>query len=372
MKPGVAARMARLARRTFEDWREDKAQRLGAALAYYAVFSIVPLLAIVVAAASLLFEGDTVREIEGQIATLVTDDAAHMIAEAIRTTNSTMGEGLLATALGLGVLLFGASGVFAQLQDAMNTIWEVKPRPRGGFLGILKDRFLSFTMVLGIGFLLVVSLAASAGIAALSGYASGRYPGLATLWQVSQFAIAFALITVLFALMFKILPDARTAWKDVWIGAAVTALLFNLGKFAIGVYLGRGTVGSAWGAAGAVLVLLLWVYYSAQILLLGAEFTQVYATEYGAGIVPKADAKPVTERRRAQEGMAAVPPEKRGARGEIAGRRRRASAGTDERRAPRASPSPVALVLAALGFTLARRLIGGQQGPPVRDSLDAG
>jgi membrane protein len=170
---------------------------------------------------------------------------------------------------------------------------------------------------------------------------------------VAQFVIAFALVTVLFALMFKILPDARTAWRDVWIGAAVTALLFNLGKFAIGVYLGRGTVGSAWGAAGAVLVLLIWVYYSAQILLLGAEFTQVYATEYGAGIVPKADAKPVTELRRAQEGMAAVPPEKGGT---TTGRRHRPEAGSAKRPARRPSPSPAAWALAALGFTLVRRL----------------
>jgi membrane protein len=256
----------------------------------------------------LVYHGDTVGTIERELAGLVTDDAAHTIAEAIRATRNSLGGGGIATILGIGALLFGATGVFAQLQDAMNTIWEVQPRPGRGILGVVLDRFLSFGMVLGIGFMLLVSLVVSAAISAAATYAGDRLPGIATLGKAVNLGASFLLITALFALMFKYLPDARTAWRDVWIGAAFTSLLFSAGKFGIGFYLGRSHVGSAYGAAGAVLVLLLWVYYSAQILFFGAEFTQVYATSRGAGIVADADARPVTERRRAEQGLASIPP----------------------------------------------------------------
>jgi membrane protein len=297
-----------LLRRTISEWQDDKAQRLGASLAFYTVFSLPPLLLVVVMLVGLVFHGDATSKIEAQMAMLVNDDAARAIGEAIRSTRSSLGGGVLATTLGIGALLFGATGVFAQLQDAMNTIWEVQPRPGRGWRGLIFDRILSFGMVLGIGFLLLVSLVVSAAIAAIATYFGDRLPGIAVLGQVLELAASFVLITTLFALIFKFLPDADTAWRDVWLGAAVTAVLFEAGKVGIGIYLGRSHVASTWGAAGAVLVLLLWVYYSAQILFFGAEFTQVFASTRGAGIIADAEARPVTERRRAQQGLAAVPP----------------------------------------------------------------
>ena len=297
-----------LLRRTVDEWRQDRAQRLGASLAYYTVFSLPPLLLVVIWLVSLVFHGDAVGKIEAQMALLVSDEAARTIAEAIRATRESLGEGWLASTLGVAALVFGATGVFAQLQDAMNTIWEVEPRPGRGIRGLLFDRVLSFGMVLGIGFLLLVSLVVSAGITAFAGFVGGRFPGVALLSQALELTASFVLVTTLFALIFKFLPDAHTAWRDVWIGAVVTSLLFQAGKIGIGVYLGRSQVGSAWGAAGAVLVLLIWVYYSAQILFLGAEFTQVFAATRGAGIVADQGARPVTESRRAQQGMAAAPP----------------------------------------------------------------
>ena len=297
-----------LVRRTVSEWRQDRAQRLGASLAYYTVFSLPPLLLVAVWLVSWVFHGDAIARIEAQLAALVSDDAAHTIAEAIRATRQSVGGGWLATSLGVAAMLLGATGVFAQLQDAMNTIWEVEPAEGRGVLGVIFDRFLSFGMVLAIGFLLLVSLLVSAAIAAFSGYVGDRFPGVAVLAQGLEVAASFLLITTLFALIFKFLPDADTAWRDVMIGAAVTAALFEVGKFGIGFYLGRGHVGSAYGAASVVVVLLIWVYYSAQILFLGAEFTQVYASIRGEGVVVDPDAKPVTERRRAQQGMAADAP----------------------------------------------------------------
>src|SRR5262249_51415293 len=195
--------------------------------------------------------------------------------------------GILATAVSLVVLLLGATGVFAELQEDLNIVWNVESRRPSGIWAAIKDRFLSFVMVLVIGFLLLVSLVASAALTALGKYASELLPQ-STVWlRLAELAISLGLFTLLFAMIYKILPDAEVAWGDVWVGAAVTALLFTIGKFLIGLYLGSSGIGSTYGAAGSLAVFLVWVYYSAQILFFGAEFTQVYAQRRGHSIVPK-------------------------------------------------------------------------------------
>lgn len=290
-----------LLKETFSDWSEDKASRLAASLAYYTIFSIAPLIIIVIAVAGLVFGREAAQgQIEGQIQGLVGDQGGELVQEMVKGA-SNQSTGIIATIIGVITLLFGATGVFGQLQDALNTIWEVTPKPGRGLLGILKDRFISFTMVLGIGFLLVVSLVLSAGLAAVS-----QFTGLDKIAYVGEaitFVISFAVITLLFAMIFKILPDVQVAWGDVWIGAAVTSLLFTIGKFLIGLYLGHSALASSFGAAGALVVILVWIYYSAQILFFGAEFTQVYAKRFGSHIKPAEDAVPVTEEARVQQGM---------------------------------------------------------------------
>src|SRR4029453_13189615 len=197
----------------------------------------------------------------------------------------------------------GASGVFGQLQDALNTIWEVEPRPGRGVLEVVRDRFFSFTMVLGTGFLLLVSLLLSAFLAAAGSYFEARIPGGAVLWEGVHALTSLAVVTGLFALIYRVVPDVEIAWQDVWGGAAVTALLFVVGKACIGLYLGRSSIGSAYGAAGTLLVLLVWIYYSTQFLFFGAEFTQVYANRHGSRLRPAPGAVPVGEREREAQGI---------------------------------------------------------------------
>jgi membrane protein len=221
----------------------------------------------------------------------------------VAAASNRQGGSIVATIIGVVTLLFGASGVFGELQDSLNTIWEVQPKPGLGFFATLKKRFFSFAMVLGVGFLLLVSLVISAALAALGGMLGGAQEDQSLIWKAINFAISFGVTTLLFALIYKILPDAKVQWRDVWIGAVVTALLFSIGKAALGWYLARPTTTSSYGAAGSFVALLLWVYYSAQILFLGAEFTQVYAKMYGSKIQPDEDAVPVTEEARAQQGI---------------------------------------------------------------------
>ncbi len=292
-----------LLKETYNDWSEDKAPRLGASLAYYTVFSLAPLLLIIISIAGLAFGQEAVEgRIVGQLGGLVGQDSAQAIQSMIQSARKPQ-TGVIATGIGLATLLFGASGVFGALHDALNTIWEVEPKPGRGVLGMLRDRFVSFTMVLGVGFLLMVGLVVSAGLAAVSTFFGGLLPFPAFVLQLLNIIIAFGGITLLLAMIYKILPDVEITWRDVWIGAAVTALLFTLGRFVLGLYLGRGTFGSAYGVAGALIVILLWVYYAAQILFLGAEFTQVYANKYGSRVVPAEDAVPVSEEARAAQGM---------------------------------------------------------------------
>lgn len=202
------------------------------------------------------------------------------------------GKSVIAMIVGLVVLLISASAVFNHLQTMLNTIWKVQPKPGLGIIEIIRARFFSFAMMFGMGFLMLVSLIISTAIAALNKVIVGHLPGGEILAHAVDLIISFGIITLLFAIIYKVIPDATVRWSDVWIGAAVTALLFNIGKFLIGLYLGHSTIGSAYGAAGSVLVILIWVYYSAQILFLGAEFTQVYARRRGSKIRPTSIAIP--------------------------------------------------------------------------------
>ena len=292
-----------LIKETYQEWSEDKASRLAAALSYYTIFSMAPLLFIVIAIAGLIFGQDAARgAIINQISGLVGQQGADQIQTMLQNVNHPA-TGIIATVFGLIVLLLGASGVFGQLQDAMNTIWEVKPKEGRGIMGMIKDRFLSFTMVLGVGFMLLVSLVVTTALTALGNVVLGIFPGLPFIMQVINFVISFAVITVLFVLLFKYLPDAKIAWGDVWLGAAVTALLFTIGKMIIGIYLGNSSIATPFGAAGSLIVLLVWIYYSGQILFFGAEFTQVYADKYGSRIVPAKNAEKVTEADRQNQGI---------------------------------------------------------------------
>jgi membrane protein len=211
--------------------------------------------------------------------------------------------GTFAAVLGVVTLLFGASGVFGQLQDSLNTIWEVQPKPGRGVWGFLRDRFLSFAMVMGCAFLLLVSLVVSTALSAATKFTEGFGEEFQWVGMLINFVVSFAVVTGIFALTFKMVPDVKVAWRDVWIGAVITALLFVIGKFALGLYLGRSSMASSYGVAGSLIVLLVWVYYTAQIVFFGAEFTQVFANRHGSRIVPSANAMPVTEDARAQQGM---------------------------------------------------------------------
>lgn len=293
-----------LLKETLDEWNKDRAPRLAAALSYYTVFSIAPFLIVVIAVAGLIAGEDAVRgQLDDQVQGLMGREGADLVQQLIQN-NSQPAENILATVIGIATLLLGAGGVFGQLQDSLNTVWGVEPKAGRGLLATIKDRFLSFTMVLGVGFLLLVSLVLSSFLAALSNLLIGLLPGTDLLLQALNFVISFAVITLLFGMMYKILPDVEIQWRDVWVGAAFTSLLFSIGKTALGIYLGNSGVLSTYGAAGSLIIILLWVFYSAQILLFGAEFTQVYAMRYGSRILPSANAVAVTPEARAQQGLA--------------------------------------------------------------------
>lgn len=280
-----------LLQETYRQWKTDKASRLAAALSYYTIFSIAPLLIIVIAVAGMVFGQDAAEgKIVEQTEEMVGRDGAEVIQTMLENSNN-MSSNVLATVIGIITLIIGATGVFGHLQESLNTIWGVEVIETGGVLGMVKKRFFSFTLVIGIGFLLLVSLVVSAGISALSKFAEDWVPGVDIGTQVINFVLSFGITTFLFGMMFRILPDVEIAWKDVWLGAAITSLLFTIGKFLIGLYLGQSSAASTYGAAGSLVVLLIWIYYSAQIVLLGAEFTQVYADKYGSTIVPNKNAR---------------------------------------------------------------------------------
>ena len=273
-------------------WSTDYAPSMGAALSYYTVFSLAPLLLIVIAVAGLVFGQDAARgALFEQLNGLMGADAAKAV-EGILASSSKPSEGIVATVIGVGVLLLGATTVFGELQDALDRIWRAPAKVDGGGLwGLLRTRFLSFGMILGLAFLLMVSLVAEAVVSALGKWWSPVFGGLEILAHAATFAFGFVVTTLGFALIYKLMPRVKVQWRDVWIGAVVTALLFNVGRFLIGLYIGKSGVASGFGTAGSLIVVFVWVYYSAQVFLMGAEFTWVYARTFGS-MKAQEDGKP--------------------------------------------------------------------------------
>ena len=287
---------------TFKDFMEDKALRLAAALAYYSIFSLAPLLIIMIAVAGFVLDEATVKQqVQQQMTELVGAKSADALNDMMSARK--MGSTPLAMALGIVALLFGAGGVFGQLQDALNTIWEVKAKSGGGLWRLIRDRFLSLTMVLGLGFLLLISMVLTTAVHAMTQGFGRLFPIPDAVTAGISLAIAFVVVAMLFMLIFKILPDLKVPWKVAMIGGIFTAVLFTIGKWGLGLYLGRESTQSAYGAAGALVILLLWIYYSAVILFMGAEFTQAYATKKGYKLELSPYAEPVTPEARAQEGV---------------------------------------------------------------------
>lgn len=293
--------LIQILREAGEHWVADKAARLGAALAYYTIFSLAPLLVIIIGVAGLIFGKEAAQgQVTDQLAHLVGKEGGEAI-QAIIENASQPERGSFAMVLGVLMLMLGAAGVFGQLQDALNTIWEVQVKPGGGIWGFVRSRFLSFSMVLGVAFLLLISLIVSSALAAI-GPLLGDWK-TSGIGQLVTFSFDLIVISALFALIFKFLPDAKVAWRDVWFGAVVTSFLFSLGKSLIALYLGRAGISSAYGAAGSFAALLVWLYYASQIFLFGAELTRAYANRLGSRIQPKEHAEAVTAEARAQQGL---------------------------------------------------------------------
>jgi membrane protein len=273
---------------TFTEWTNDNAFELSAALAFYTIFSIAPVLLIAVGVASFFLAPETATtRIVDEMQKLVGAQGANAVRQVIESSRG-FGKGLWAVSVGIVTLIMGATAVFGELQSALNRIWDVEAKPdRGVIMSLIVDRLRSFLIAVCVGFLLLVSLVISAVISGLQHYMNNWLPGVPWVWQTANVVTSFLVVAALFAMIYKFLPDVVISWKDVWIGAAVTALLFSAGKYLIGIYLGRTAMTSAFGAAGSLVVLLFWVYYSALISFLGAEFTQVYARRYGPGIRPK-------------------------------------------------------------------------------------
>ncbi|MEO6564285.1 MAG: YihY/virulence factor BrkB family protein [Nitrosospira sp.] len=272
-----------LAKAAFSSWLDDYAPSMGAALAYYTMFSIAPLLLIVISTAGLVFGEEAVRgEIFGQLQGLMGDQGAQAVQSLLESVSEPK-KGIAGTIIGSVLLLIGATTVFAELQDAFDRIWRAPDKDKtGGVWQLIRSRLLSFGIILGIGFLMIVSLVFSAGIAALGKWWGPLFSNLEVIATVLNFVFSFALMTAVFAMLYKFMPRVKIHWKDVWAGATVTALLFTVGKILIGIYIGKSAISSGFGAAGSLVVVLVWVYYSAQIFLLGAEFTWVYAHAHGS------------------------------------------------------------------------------------------
>jgi membrane protein len=287
---------------SFKDFGEDRAMRLAAAMAYYAMFSIGPLLFVMITIAGWIMGEEAVR---GQVSETLKGFVGEQSAKTMESMMAApkLGQNVLTTVLAIGALLIGASGVFGQLQDALNTIWEVKLKPGQGIWAFIRTRFLSMATVLGLGFLLLISMILTTAVQAASAQAGQWLPIPDAVVSALSVVTAFLVVTLFFALVYKLLPDVNVRWRDVWAGALFAAILFTVGKYLLGLYLGKQATSSTYGAAGSVVVILLWVYYSSIILFLGAEFTQVYAYNRGEAIQPSAHAIPVTGEERAQQGM---------------------------------------------------------------------
>lgn len=296
-----------LLRTTFQEWNEDDAPRLAAALAYYTAFSIAPLLVIIIGIVGLVVNQDTVRqEIITQVQGAVGGDAAEMVSTLIDNA-AKPADGLISTLLGVGALLLGALGIFANLQASLDIIWDVDRSARpGGIVAFARAKLLSFGMLLIVGFLLLISLVLTTVLSALNQYVLNLLPAAELLAGLLNVGVSFAVTTVLFALIYKFLPSVKLTWRDVWIGAAVTSVLFTIGRTILGSYLGSSSTASVYGAAGAFVLILLWVYYSAQIVLFGAEFAQVYTRRYGSHKVATQPSTVVREQTSARLQLPAV------------------------------------------------------------------
>jgi membrane protein len=287
-----------LVKQTVSDWSEDRVPRMGAALACYSAFSIAPLVMLVIAVASLIFNREQVEQaIVGELRHTFGAPVAKAIAGIVTSADHT--SATTATVIGVAVLLFGASGVFAELQDSLNSIWKVQPKPGRAVWTIIRDRFFSFTMVLGTGFLLLVSLVISTALAVLAKYLHADVGP----WQAVNTLVSLAFIVAVFALIYKMVPDVQVSWHDVWLGALLAGVLFTLGKALLGWYLGLASTTSAYGAAGSLVAFLMWVYYSSQILLFGAEFTHVFARRYRHRVPPADNAVRLTREDLIRQGM---------------------------------------------------------------------
>lgn len=276
------------------EWWRDNTFRLAAALAFYTIFSVAPILLIAVGGASLFFSRATaVNRVVDEIRRLIGEQGAAAVRQVLESSAG-LGQGAWAITVGVVTLILGSSVVFGELQSALNHIWGVKSEVRRGLiLDLVLDRLRSFSIALGVGFLLLVSLVLSAALSALQDYLTNWMPSVPWLWQAGNITISFFVVAVLFAMIYKFLPDVQIEWRDVWIGAVVTSFLFNGGKYLISLYLGHTALGSAFGAAGSFAVLLVWIYYSGLISFFGAEFTQVYARRRGRQIRPKRHAREV-------------------------------------------------------------------------------
>ncbi len=263
-------------------WDRDDVPRHGAALAYYTLFALAPLLIIAIGIGGMVFGPEAARgEVVRQISGLIGDEGAKAIQDLLMQAGQS-NHAIPATIIGVITFILGATGAFSSLQGALDSIWEVKRKPRGAIWSWLRQRILSFGLVLAVGFLLLVSLTLSAALGAVSQYMHARLPGGEVFWQTANFLTDFVLMTVMFALIYRVLPDVRLAWRDVWLGSLVTSIFFSAGKFLIGLYLGHASIASTFGAAGSVVIILIWVYYSSQVVLFGAEVTSAWVNWVGA------------------------------------------------------------------------------------------
>lgn len=277
---------------TINEWVEAEPFQLAAALSYYTLFSLAPLLLIAIGVAGFAFGREAAQnQIVETLNGMIGQESAKTVQEIIQASNEQPKTGMISTITGFVALLFGAGGVVGQLQTSLNRIWKVAPKPGQGMWGFIRQRFFSFAMVLGIGFLLLVSLIVSALLSSFTGMLTSILGDATFIAHVLDILVTFGFIIFLFALIYKFVPDVEIMWKDVWIGAAITSILFTVGKYLIGLYIGTSGVSSTFGAAGSLITILVWVYYSSLVFFLGAEFTKVYAAEYGSGVVPAKNAQ---------------------------------------------------------------------------------
>ena len=288
----LVRRLVKVFRETIKLWGQDNAERLAAALSYYAIFSIVPSLVIVIGLTGLLVDQKRVEsEVVLQMQRLVGSDAATFVQQMLQDRMQiNRDSNLLATGVGIVTLLFGASGAFSQLQGALNTIWGVRAKPKRGLINFLRTRLFSFIILLLIGFMLMLSLVINTWLVLIDDWFRNVMPDLHFFFNLGNIVISFLVSMLLFASLYKVMPDVTIRWHDLWVGSGTTAFLFNIGKWGIGLYLGNSTLARTFGAAGAFVVLLVWVYYSVLILLFGAEFIKVFATQRGRAVLPAAHA----------------------------------------------------------------------------------